>query len=113
LIGGDWGPENERHAHPYKIDVELHGETLDEHGYLVDIVEVEGALEDIVDRFNDRTLNDLPEFQGLNPSIEHFSRIVCEGLLKQIQATNLAAVTVRIWESDIAWASYQEVLSAS
>jgi 6-pyruvoyltetrahydropterin/6-carboxytetrahydropterin synthase len=54
-------------------------------------------------------LNDYPEFEGLNPSIEHFSRILCQSLAAHIQAENLAAVTVRLWENEIAWAAYRLV----
>jgi 6-pyruvoyltetrahydropterin/6-carboxytetrahydropterin synthase len=73
----------------------------------VDIVEIEKALDEQVSRYRDRTLNELTEFAGLNPSIEHFARILCEALSGRIQATNLDALTVRLWENDIAWASYR------
>jgi 6-pyruvoyltetrahydropterin/6-carboxytetrahydropterin synthase len=107
LIGGDWGAENEKHSHHYVVEVQLHGPTLDKHGYLVDIVDIEHNLEALVGRFRDQTLNDLPEFADLNPSIEHFSRIFCHALAQRITAPNLTAITLKIWENDIAWASYQ------
>lgn len=107
LIGGDWGPENELHAHHYQVEVQLQGSALDEHGYLVDIVDIETNLETLVGHYRDQTLNDLSEFEGLNPSIEHFSRILCTRLAQRIQAPNLNAVTVKIWENEIAWAAYR------
>ena len=106
LIGGDWGPENEWHSHHYRLEVQLQGSALDQHGYMVDIVDVEQNLEQIVAAYRDKTLNDLPEFAGLNPSIEHFTRIICHQLAERIQADNLTALTIRIWENEIAWASY-------
>ena len=45
LIGGDWGPENESHAHYYLVEARLYGKKLDRHGYLLDICEVETHLE--------------------------------------------------------------------
>lgn len=107
LIGGDWGAENELHAHHYQVEVQLQGLALDKHGYLVDIVDIETNLQTLVGYYRDKTLNDLPEFEGLNPSIEHFSRILCTSLAQRIQAPNLSAVTVRIWENEIAWAAYR------
>jgi 6-pyruvoyltetrahydropterin/6-carboxytetrahydropterin synthase len=107
LIGGDWGAENEKHSHHYVVELQLEGATLDEHGYLVDIVEIEGHLDEIADYYRDKTLNDLPEIAGLNPSIEHFSRIICQTLAERIQVNNLTALTVVVWENDIAWASYR------
>ena len=77
LVGGDWGLENDLHSHHYAIELQLEGAELDQHGYLVDIVDIEKNLEALVDEYRDQTLNDLPAFKGLNPSIEHFSRILC------------------------------------
>ena len=107
LIGGDWGAENEKHSHHYVVELQLEGPILDEHGYLVDIVDIEANLDTLVAHYRDRTLNDLPEFAGLNPSIEHFARIFVESLADRIQAPTLTALTVMIWENEIAWASYQ------
>jgi len=108
LIGGDWGPENLLHSHPYRVEVQLQGATLDAHGYLVDIVDIETHLDELVAYFRDRTLNELAEFNGLNPSIEHFSRIFCKLLRQRLTAPILQAIRVKIWETDIAWAAYQE-----
>lgn len=111
LIGGDWGAENQEHAHHYAVELVLEGETLDRHGYLVDIVEIESALDALVGRYRDSLLNDLPEFAGLNPSIEHFSRILSESLAGVITAPNLSGYVVRLWENEIAWASYRAEIS--
>jgi 6-pyruvoyltetrahydropterin/6-carboxytetrahydropterin synthase len=107
LIGGDWGAENELHAHHYQVEVQLQGVDLDTHGYLVDIVDLERNLEALVARYRDRILNELPEFAGLNPSIEHFARLLCQALEARVQAPNLHALTLKIWENEIAWAAYE------
>lgn len=107
LIGGDWGAENQLHSHHYQLELQLLGESLDHHGYMVDIVQIEQALEELVFKFQDKTLNLLPEFEGINPSIEHFSRILCQQLAFKIQQPNVKSLTVKLWENDIAWASFQ------
>jgi 6-pyruvoyltetrahydropterin/6-carboxytetrahydropterin synthase len=108
LIGGNWGAENERHAHQYAIELRLEGEQLDQHGYLVDIVNIESLLNDLVLRYENKTLNDLKEFDGLNPSIENFSRILCKEFVSTLKAQNIKAVRIKIWENDIACASYRQ-----
>ena len=110
LVGGDWGAENERHSHHYTVEVTLEGESLDEHGFLVDIVDLTAHLDSLVAAFRDRTLNDLPAFAGLNPSIEHFSRIFCTELAGRIKANTLGGLVVTIWEDEIARASYRTTL---
>lgn len=107
LIGGDWGDENKKHSHHYQVELQLEGEALDQHGYMVDIVEIESHLNAQVSYFKDQTLNDLPEFQGKNPSIEHFATIICRMLSDRISASNVSAITVKLWENEIAWASYR------
>ena len=106
LIGGDWGAENEKHSHHYQVEVQLEGADLDQHGYLVDIVDIEKALDALVARYRDHTLNDLPEFASLNPSIERFARILCQSLAAHIRAANLRLITVKLWENEQAWASF-------
>ena len=107
LTGGDWGPENDLHSHHYQVELRLHGDELDPHGYLVDIVEIERVLEELVARYRDTTLNQLPEFTGLNPSIEHFSRILSQALSRAILAENIRSIALKLWENEIAWASYR------
>ena len=108
LIGGDWGKENVLHSHHFIAEIRLEGRELDRHGYLVDIVDIEAALGQAVDYFRDHTLNDLPEFAGLNPSIEHFSRIFCLKLNETIDAPNINTLTLTLWETPEAWASYRK-----
>jgi 6-pyruvoyltetrahydropterin/6-carboxytetrahydropterin synthase len=113
LIGGDWGAENDKHSHHYRLELQLQGDELDQHGYLVDILDIEQVLNAQVVYYRDQTLNDLPEFAGnpsaspLNPSIEHFSRVLCLALSAKIQVPNIRSITVKLWENEIAWASYQ------
>ena len=63
-------------------------------------------MQAVVDYFGESMLNDLPEFDGLNPSIEHFSRIVCLKLLEAINPTGAGRFTVRMCENKSCWASY-------
>ncbi len=107
LFGGDWGAENRLHSHSYRVDLSLEGDRLDHHGYLVDIVEIEKILNGIVDYFRDKTLNELPEFEGLNPSIEHFSRIFCQKFREQLSVSSLRAIVVTLWENRAARTSYR------
>ena len=106
LIGGDWGPENFPNSHHYVLELRLQGRELDQHGYLVDIVDVEKHLDGLIDHYREKMLNDLPEFKGLNPSLEHFTRILCAALNEGIKAANITRVKVILWENESAWAAY-------
>lgn len=112
LIGGDWGPENFPNSHHYVLELQLEGRELDQHGYLVDIVDVEKHLDELVAYYKEQMLNEKPEFAGLNPSIEHFARILANSLDERIQAKNITALKVVLWEHESAWASYRVDRSA-
>ena len=105
LVGGDWGAENELHSHHYRCEIRIEGETLDRHGYLMDIVELNGAVEAVVSQLAERTLNELPAFAGLNPSLEHLARIFWEMLVART-VLNEKKLTVRLWENEHDWAAY-------
>jgi 6-pyruvoyltetrahydropterin/6-carboxytetrahydropterin synthase len=107
LIGGDWGPENYPNSHHYVLELQLEGKELDQHGYLVDIVDVEKQLGEIVNHYKDQMLNDKPEFAGLNPSIENFARILTTSLSDRIHAVNICALKVVLWENESAWAAFR------
>ena len=106
LVGGDWGPENFPNSHHYALELQLEGSKLDSHGYLVDIMDIEKHLDELIDYYKEKMLNELPEFDGLNPSLEHFTRILCTELNDRIIAANIAAIKVTVWENENAWAAY-------
>jgi 6-pyruvoyltetrahydropterin/6-carboxytetrahydropterin synthase len=107
LIGGDWGKENLPHAHPYRLEIILSGEQLDKHGYLVDIVQIEQLLDATINKYQDKLLNDFPEFKGINPSLERFAENLCRQFEKNINSDNLTKISVILWENDFAWASVE------
>jgi 6-pyruvoyltetrahydropterin/6-carboxytetrahydropterin synthase len=107
LIGGDWGPENDPNSHHYTLELQMTGKDLDQHGYLVDIVDMEKHIDDVVDYYKEQMLNDKPEFAGLNPSVEHFALILATSLSDRIKADNITTLKVVLWENESAWAAYE------
>ena len=108
LTGGDWGSENQKHSHHYRLEVQLKGRTLDNHGYLVDILKITEDLERLVSYYKDKTLNELAEFNGINPSIENLARISYQFLQQSFPSTGQAGLRVKVWEDDAAWVTYRE-----
>ncbi|MEF8780308.1 MAG: 6-carboxytetrahydropterin synthase [Haloferacaceae archaeon] len=106
----DPGPEGEVHSHRFTMEVMFEGEELGEYGYLVDIDAVKDGIEAVRRRYEDVTLNEQPAFDGLNPSVEHFSRIACETLLGHVDPSMADRVRVRMWEDETASASYERAL---
>lgn len=108
LIGGDWGRENLPNSHQYLLELQLEGADLDQHGFLVDIVDVERSMDEVVTRFGDKFLNDLPEFAGLNPSLEHFARTIWMQLQSSLKALPNGKMRIVLWEDELAWVAYTD-----
>ncbi|MFC4550572.1 MULTISPECIES: 6-pyruvoyl trahydropterin synthase family protein [Halorussus] len=106
----DPGPEGELHSHAYTAKVQFSGEELNEYGYLVDIDDATALLESTVDRYRDATLNDLPEFEGRNPSLEHFARLFGDRLADGLDAPAVESLAVKLREDEAAWASHERAV---
>jgi 6-pyruvoyltetrahydropterin/6-carboxytetrahydropterin synthase len=106
----DPGPEGEVHSHEFTVEVEFAAPDLGEYGYVVDIDAVESILDDLEARYADSLLNDLPEFGDRNPSVERFARLFSDRLTAALEDPTPTRLVVRMWEDDLAWASYERDL---
>ncbi len=100
------GAEAEKHSHEYTIEVKISGKELDDRGYLMDINELESVLDPLIRRLEEKPLNEQPEFEKTNPTVENFSRVVWEKLESGLDPRNISILRVKIWENEDAYASY-------
>jgi 6-pyruvoyltetrahydropterin/6-carboxytetrahydropterin synthase len=100
------GPEGVAHSHHFEVELTFRGPELNEHDYIVDIDEARAALDSLADRYRDQLLNDLPEFEGYNPSVERFARAVFDRVTDIVTDETVTELQVRIWEDDTAAATY-------
>lgn len=102
----DPGPEGVPHSHHFEVELTFRGPELNRYDYLVDIDDAEAALDDLADRYRDELLNDLPEFEGYNPSVERFARVIFERVTDAVTDDTVTELAVRVWEDDTAAATY-------
>lgn len=100
------GPEGEPHSHHFEVELTFRGPELNEYDYLVDIDNADAALASLADRYRDQLLNDLPEFEGYNPSVERFARVIFERVTETVTDDTVAELAVTVWEDDVAAATY-------
>lgn len=100
------GPEGDPHSHHYEVELCFRGPELNEFDYLVDIDDAEAALSGIVDRYRDTMLNDRLEFDGDNPSVERFAKVIFEQVTDAVGDDTVTELRVTVWEDDEAAASY-------
>jgi 6-pyruvoyltetrahydropterin/6-carboxytetrahydropterin synthase len=72
------------HGHDWHTTVVICAETLDEDGLVCDFHAVEEILRGVCGPFHNRSLNDTPPFDTLNPTAEHVARYVAEELAARL-----------------------------
>lgn len=93
------------HGHNWQVEVTVESPTLDERGIALDFRVLKASLHDLLSRFDHRYLNEVPPFDGTNPSSENLARHLYGELEKSVPApARVSRVTV--WESDDARAGY-------
>ena len=104
------GAEGDCHSHQYTIDATVRGPELNEYGYLVDIDDLAGAMDILAEYYRDRILNDLPAFEGANPSAERFARAFGDRLLEHLETDGLTELRIEIAEDDVARVAHERTL---
>jgi 6-pyruvoyltetrahydropterin/6-carboxytetrahydropterin synthase len=94
------------HGHNWKIEVYLAGSELDQAGVLMDFGEIKACLREIMARLDHHFLNELPMFEGRQPSSERIAVYVAEELGKAINPPGVRVSRVSAWESEDCCATY-------
>ncbi len=68
------------HGHNWRVKAAFAGSALDEDGLLRDFCELRALLDDVLRRFRDRNLNELPALAGRNPSAELVAHAIAAAL---------------------------------
>jgi 6-pyruvoyltetrahydropterin/6-carboxytetrahydropterin synthase len=92
------------------VEVLVEGPELDRHGYLFDIAELRKHLDRTHARYALKTLNDLPEFSGQNPSVERFAQYFAAELCRGLELPGSTHLTIKLWEDADTWASFRTAL---
>lgn len=106
----DPGPEGDRHSHQFTVEATFRGPELDEFQYLVDIDELDEAMDAVANVYRDRTLNDLQAFEGANPSAERFARAFGDRLLERLEPATATELRIEIEEDDVARVAHERRL---
>jgi 6-pyruvoyltetrahydropterin/6-carboxytetrahydropterin synthase len=94
------------HGHNWKVEVVLRGKELEESGVLIDFREVKEATREVLKEVDHHYLNELPSFQGANPSSENIARYLFQCLAQRLNNENRWLYRVSAWESADACATF-------
>ncbi len=107
LNGDIFGPAQIMHVITFEVEVTYLTETLDEYNLIVDFGAAQQSLQEVLRPMEFKTLDDLPQFQGINTTTEY----LCKYLHDQISARVVdhfdGALRIVLRESPVASASYE------
>jgi len=106
----DPGPEGDPHSHTFTLEATFRGAELDQYGYVVDIDDLERAIDETVEQFRDRLLNELPAFEGANPSAERLARAFADELVDRLKPQPATELQIDVREDDTATVGYRTEL---
>ncbi|MEV4312578.1 6-carboxytetrahydropterin synthase [Actinocrispum sp. NPDC049592] len=115
--GEVFGPAQRLHGATFVVDATFHRAELDADNIVVDIGLATVQLKEVLDAFNYRNLDELPEFKGVNTSTEFLARHIADRIAERIHdgklgelARGIAEIEVTLRESHVAWAGYRRAL---
>lgn len=94
------------HGHNWTVIAYVQVERLDAVGIALDFRKLKTELNDLLQTFDHKNLNELPEFQTANPTSELLAKIIFERLAAKINDGDARVSKVRVKESPGSGASY-------
>ncbi len=94
------------HGHRFRAAVRVSAHTLDDTGMAYDFTLLKKHLGEVLSRYDHACLNDVPPFDGINPSSENLARTIYEGLAEKLAEAPVKLAGVDVWESPESRASY-------
>ena len=94
------------HGHNGTVQVFIRASQLDELGLAAEFTVGKRDLTAILASFDHKYLNELPEFQGINPTSENIARILYEKLAPTVNIPGVKLDRVRVCESPTSGATY-------
>ena len=95
------------HGHNWTVQVFIQAGQLDDIGIAADFTVIKRVLTEILAQFDHKYLNELPEFQGINPTSENIARILFEKLAPAVAKPGIKLDRVRVCESPTSGATYR------
>ena len=91
------------HGHRWVVEVTVESVTedavdsLDNTGMLLDF----GVIKSLINEYDHKNLNDMPEFEDINPTAENLAIVWAEALAHELLLRGIPAkvVSVKVWET--------------
>lgn len=101
------GPCANLHGHTYAVNIVVGAVELDAHGMVIDHVVLKGYLDQVLNNFDHKYLNDLKWFNDVAPTSENIAKIIFTEMTHLlIEHKNLTVKRVKVAENQHVSISY-------
>ncbi len=100
-------PEGSLHAHDYRLELVVERTELDGRGMVCDLDVLDAALAALADEVRDKDLEAIRPEAMEAVTVEVFARWLHERLAEAVKVAGGEVLTVRVWESPVAFGGYQ------
>ena len=107
VMPGMPGREGELHDHDYRIEVVVGRERLGERGMVCDLDMLDAALTELTGRIDGRNLEEIRPAWAEAVTVEVFARWVHDTLAPSVAKGGGDTLTVRVWETEVAFGGYR------
>ena len=115
VMPGMEGPEGQIHSHEYRLDVVVARPELDELGMVCDLDVLDATLGDVVAVVADQNLEIIKPPEAAAVTVEVLARWAHRELSAALAArgASSAELSVRVWESPVAFGGYSAPIDSS
>jgi 6-pyruvoyltetrahydropterin/6-carboxytetrahydropterin synthase len=113
VMPGMEGPEGELHAHDYRLEVVVRREELSAEGWVCDLDVLDAALAEVTRSLHERDLDVIRPPEAEAVTVEVFARWLHATLAEPVTAAGGEWMSVRVYESDVAFGGYAGPVSSS
>jgi len=106
VMPGVEGPEGVLHSHDYRLEVVVERAALDERGMVCDLDILNAALGEAADVVRDADLEVIRPEHAEAVTVEVFARWAHGALADAVRRGGGEMLTVRVWESPVAYGGY-------
>ncbi len=94
------------HGHRYRVMAHITAEKLDKTGMALDFTMLKKTLQEVLEKYDHRCLNEVAPFRKINPSAENIAATVYKELRRRLPK-GVMLESVDVWESPEACATFR------
>jgi len=106
MLAAIGGKCEELHGHNFKVEVTIAAKDLNSSGIIIDFRYVKKWLQEILDNFDHKHLNEIPFFTEINPSSENIAKYIYREMKLKAAQAEVKVARVKVWESENAAVTY-------